>query len=207
MTGAAHVVDAVWHRPDVALCDAADGTYGTWVRASVPGLHKTCGGIFLGCLVYRSPHRFLPPLQFICRQPGLVRASCLSDCARLPHLALQNMAVGVNYGTGCRNDFRPAQKCGHHTCEDSEAHQATGRACATTGYRLHYTSRIIIELVALRLLGCRTCRQALCARLGRNDIITVIINIEGGAMLTNVVCGGDDDDDDDSRYRDAEIVP
>lgn len=169
----------------MSLCaTGADGTHGTSERASVPGLHKTMRRNFPGLSRVRSPHRFLPPLQFVCRQPGLARPSCLDDRARLPNLAVQSMAVGVNYGTGSRGEETLASAERRNLMPVKiQRHVRRPDACATqlVGYRLHhyYTSSIVIELVALQLLGRSTCRQALYARLGRNDSCC-LYRYEGG---------------------------
>jgi hypothetical protein len=87
-TVAAHVVGTVWH-PDVALCNAADGTDGETERVFQACI-RLCGGIFLGCLVQDRRTVFCCP----CSSSVAGRVSFglyVHDCARFPHLALQNM--------------------------------------------------------------------------------------------------------------------
>jgi hypothetical protein len=84
--------------PDVALCNAADGTNGERKRVFQACI-RLCGGIFLGLFSARSPHRFLLPLQFICRWPGLVRATSARLCS-ITASGFAEHAVDMNYGTG-----------------------------------------------------------------------------------------------------------
>jgi len=101
VTGAAHVVGAVWHR--MSLCATALESRGWNVRnegTSVPGLHKNMRRNFSGCLVAGSS------LSILCRPCSAHVASrvsfgrCLSGLCLISASGFAEHAVGMNYGTG-----------------------------------------------------------------------------------------------------------
>lgn len=167
---------------------AADGR-----QASVPGLHKNMRRRFRAvrsCLVCAiAATAECRPCSF----PVASRLSFgprLSDSAAFPLRALQNMAVGVNYGTGAEMTLGQRRNAEQDACEDSEARHATRRVCAIPACRLCYVEALLLGSCWWRCICLalpRTCvGRQLYARLGRRIAFVVMI-LESGARLTHNV--------------------